>query len=205
MKRLAACWRFKLVLLIVLPTGFCLGYFTLQRVTLFHPVELPLTVLDRAVPFTPEWIYAYQSVYLFLPIAPLLATRREQLVHYTRGFVALSLAGFAVFLLFPVISPRPEGETGVAAFDLLTRYEGTLNAFPSLHAGLLAYTLLFAGWTFKDDLSPAAARWLAVVALAWSGAILYATLATKQHYAVDLPAGIVLAWLSHRWSRPRAS
>ncbi len=199
-RRLRSQARHKLVLLAVLPGVFCLGYFTLQHLTLWTPTTFALTALDRAIGFAPRWIYAYQSLYLLMPIPPLLATRKDQLRRYTEGFLWLTAAGFLIFLLFPVTSPRPDGVTGIAAFDLLARYEGKLNAFPSLHAGLLAYTMIFAHWAFPRELSTALGRSLFVVGLVWGGAILYATLATKQHYAVDLPAGIVLAWLSHRWS-----
>lgn len=192
--------RHKLVLLVALPVLFGLGYFPLQHVTLFTPTTFSLTALDRAIPFAPEWIYAYQSLYLLMPLAPLLATRKEQLARYTEGFAWLAAVSFLIFLLYPVVSPRPDGVTGVAAFDLLTRYEGKLNAFPSLHAGLCAYTLIFAFRAFRKEISTAFGRRLFFLGLAWGGVILYATLATKQHYAVDLPAGIVLAWSSHRWS-----
>jgi membrane-associated phospholipid phosphatase len=43
--------------------------------------------------------------------------------------------------------------------------------------------------------------WLLLSAgIVWAGAIAYAALATKQHYAIDVPAGVVLAWVAHRWS-----
>ena len=199
-RRLVRHGRRKLVLLAVLPALFCLGYFTLQHVTLFAPTTFPLTALDRAIEFAPHWIYAYQSLYLLMPIAPLLATRRAQLDRYTEGFWWLAAAGFLIFLCYPVASPRPDGMTGVAAFDLLTSFEGKLNAFPSLHAGLLTYSLIFARWAFPSEISTPLGRALFFSGLLWGGAILYATLATKQHYAVDLPAGIVLAWLSHHGS-----
>lgn len=199
-RRIACHGRYKLVLLAVLPTLFCLGYFTLQHVTLRPPTTFELTMLDRAIEFSPRWIYVYQSLYLLMPIAPLLATRKGQLRRYTQGYLWLAVAGFLTFLVVPVVSPRPDGVTGVAAFDFLTSYEGKLNAFPSLHAGLAAYTLIFARWAFPGEISTAFGRSLYLSGLLWGGAILYATLATKQHYAVDLPAGIVLAWCSHRWS-----
>ncbi|MDA8018782.1 MAG: phosphatase PAP2 family protein [Thermoanaerobaculia bacterium] len=195
--------RYKLALLVGLTLGFSIGYFTLQQVTFFTPVTFSLTALDRAIGFAPSWIYAYQSLYILIPVPPLLTTRRSQLDVYTRGFVCLALAGFAIFAVYPVISPRPDGMTGVVAFDLLTRYEGKLNAFPSLHAGLAAYTLCYAYWALQHEMSARLRSALVVLGLLWGGVILYSTLATKQHYAVDLPAGVLLGWLSHRWSRTR--
>ena len=44
----------------------------------------------------------------------------------------------------------------------------------------------------------AAARW-SLVSLSglWTAVIAYAALATKQHYAIDLPAGALLACVCH--------
>lgn len=199
--RLGASWQLKLQMSIGLPIFFCLGYFSLQRFPIREPIPLGLSALDQAIPFAPEWFYVYQSLYLFLPIAPLLTPSRAMLVRYTRGFVLLCLASFAIFLVFPVPAPRPEGPSGVAAFDAWMRIEGLLNAFPSLHAGLLAHGLLYAREALWETLSPAGKRAASVIALLWAVGILYSTLATKQHYAVDLLAGILLGGLAWRLSK----
>lgn len=199
--RLFACWQLKLQMSIGLPIFFCLGYFSLQRFPLREATFLSLSALDRAIPFAPEWFYAYQSLYLFLPIAPLLTSSRALLVRYVRGFVLLCLASFAVFLLFPVAAPRPQGPSGVAAFDAWMRIEGLLNAFPSLHAGLLALGLLYAREVFWEALAPGARRAGVAIALLWAALILYATLATKQHYAVDLLAGTLFGAVAWRLSK----
>ena len=47
-------------------------------------------------------------------------------------------------------------------------------------------------------LAPAARRWLAAGALVWGGLIVYSTLATKQHWLLDLPPGMAIAWAAHR-------
>ena len=38
----------------------------------------------------------------------------------------------------------------------------------------------------------------------WGAAILYGTLATKQHWVADLPPAFALAWLAHRWAWRKA-
>ena len=199
--RLFACWQLKLQMSVGLPIFFCLGYFSLQRFPLNEPTYLSLSALDRAIPFAPEWFYAYQSLYFFLPIAPLFTSSRAQLLRYVRGFVLLCLASFAVFLFFPVAAPRPEGPSGVAMFDTWMHIEGVLNAFPSLHAGLLAHGLLYAREVLWEALEPSLRPAAVAAALVWAGLILYATLATKQHYAVDLVAGTVFAVVAWRLSK----
>lgn len=206
-RRLGAHLGLKAALTVFLPVLFCAGYFSLQRFTLFEPHRLSLSWIDRAIGFDPGWIYVYQSIYLFMPVAPWLASRREDLVRYARGFAWLSGTSFLVFLCYPVAGPRPDSADAVpAAYAWLVRYEGTLNAFPSLHAGLTAYSLLFGYRVLAEGVSRGAQWVLALAALGWGGAILFATLATKQHYAVDLPAGVGLAVLFHglawRGARP---
>lgn len=199
--RVASCarahWKMKAALSAGLTLFFCLPYFTLQRLTLFPARTLPLSAIDRAIDFDPRWVWAYQSVYLLLTIVPWLITTRLELYRYARGFVQLSAVGFAFFLLLPVRGPRPDVEAADFMFRILQWYDRPLNCFPSLHVGLAAYSVLVATSVSRGCMK-AVARW-SLVSLAglWTAAIAYAALATKQHYAIDLPAGALLACVCH--------
>jgi len=205
-----ANWRMKAALSAGLTLFFCVPYFTLQRITLFPARTLPLSAIDRAIDFDPRWVWAYQSAYLLLTIVPWLVTTRPELRRYARGFLLLSGAGFVCFLLMPVRGPRPDIEPAEAMFRILQWYDRPLNSFPSLHVGLAAYTVLFATSVSRCRMTPAA-RW-PVLSLAWlwTALIAYAALATKQHYAIDLPAGALLAcvwhwWTWRRWHKQRSA
>src|SRR5262245_12522616 len=138
----AGSWRLKLGLYLALSLAFCVCYFSLQRFPIVAPRTLPLTRLDRAIGFHPDAIWAYQSVYLLIPLFPFLARTREQLMQYTRGFAWLCGVSFVIFLIVPIVCPRPDGETSVAMFRLMTSYDGKINTIPSLHVGLSVYSLL---------------------------------------------------------------
>ena len=85
-------------------------------------------------------------------------------------------------------------------FRILQWYDRPLNCFPSLHVGLGVYTVLFA-WKASDARMTAAARIVIVsVGALWTATVAYAALATKQHYAIDIPAGALLACASHWWT-----
>jgi hypothetical protein len=191
----ASLWRFKLALYLVLSVAFSAVYFSLQRFPLFPPQTLPLSSLDRAIGFDPEAIYVYQSVYLLVPLFPFLAQTRGQLTQYTLGFVWLCGISFLIFAFLPIAGPRPDEPTHVAMFRLMTSYDGKTNAIPSLHVGLAAYSVLFG---HQLSQSVPGLRPMVWVGAAWALLIAYAALATKQHYAVDVPPGVVLAWLAHR-------
>jgi membrane-associated phospholipid phosphatase len=103
-----------------------------------------------------------------------------------------------IFFAWPVRYPRPPlPDVPPAVYRLLTAIDQPVNSIPSLHAGLIAYTLFFAARAF-GEFRAGLRRTLLTLGALWGAVILYATLATKQHYLIDLPPGILLAWLAHR-------
>jgi membrane-associated phospholipid phosphatase len=197
--RLAAHWRLKLLLTVTLNLAFGAIYSLLGRWAVFPVRVPPQTWFDRVIPFQPEpWVWLYLSQFLFVTPLPWLIDTREGLCRYIRGLGFMCGVSFAVFLFFPVASPRPPDSATHASMQWLLRYDGAFNAFPSLHAAFLVY-LAALGWrVFGRDLS----RTAAVAAVLWAGLILYATIATRQHYAVDLLAGGIVGgvadWLAWR-------
>jgi len=197
--RCAAELPTKVAVWLGLTVGICVPYFTLQRLRLFPPRSLPSSALD-AVAFHPEWVFAYHSIALLVPLAPLMASRRSELLRYAKGLALLCVACFAVFLFFPVAGPRPETVPSLGAYRFLVALDRPGNSFPSLHAGLTLYSFLFAWKVLSGSLSGRGRAAFLVAASAWGGAILVATLFTKQHWAIDLPPGLLLAWAAHSWA-----
>jgi membrane-associated phospholipid phosphatase len=196
----SAYWRLKLALSVVLTLSFCIPYFTLQHIVLFPVRRLPPTILDRAIELAPVWVWVYQSVYLLLSVVPWLSKTAGELIRYARGFILQASIGFAFFLILPVQGPRPPVLTSDPMFQLLVWYDAPLNCFPSLHIGLSVYTVLFATRISRGRLAKTPRIILITAAAIWTLAIAFSALATKQHYAVDLPAGAVLALLCHTWT-----
>jgi len=195
--RIFASWRSKVLMLVLLVPLFNLFYFLPQWVGWRTPGRLPMTVIDRIVPFDPGWVYAYVSMYVMLTIPPLLTARGDVLWRYTIGATIMFVGAAVAFLLWPVEFPRPTlPADGPWMYRVVVSIDRPINSIPSLHAGIVGYTLCFAGRALTD-LSRSARRAILVVGALWSALILYATLATKQHYFLDLPPGILLAWISH--------
>jgi membrane-associated phospholipid phosphatase len=201
--RVRKCWPEKVGVLLGLTVGICVPYFTLQRVAAFPLRRLPVTPVDRWVDFDPRWVAAYLSLALLVPIAPLLASSRDELVRYAKGLAILCLPCFAAFLLFPVAGPRPDGAAAHELYQRLISWDGPLNAFPSLHAGLAVFSLLFAYRVTWEAIPRADRMALGILGPLWGAAILYSTLATKQHWVVDLAPGALLACAGHAlaWRR----
>lgn len=195
--RLTACWREKIAVWLGLAVGICVPYFGLQRVEAFPPWRVPETGLDRAIAFEPDWIWVYVSIALLVPLAPALAREAGALQRYAVGLALLCLPCFVLFWLAPVVGPRPEIAPDHALYGWIVSVDRSTNSLPSLHAGLAVYSLLFIGRVLQDELPRG--PWIAwsLMGWIWGAAILYATLATKQHWLVDLPAGMALAWGAH--------
>jgi membrane-associated phospholipid phosphatase len=183
----------KVGVLLGLALGICIPYFGLQRVDGLPLRSVPVTALDRIIPFEPAWIWVYVSLALLVPLAPLLSSRRAELARYARGLAMLCVPCFLVFLLFPVGGPRPGALPDTALYRWIVGVDGPSNSMPSLHAGLTLYSLLH----LARVLPAARPRWITAAGWAWGALILYSTLATRQHWVVDLPAGMGIAWIAH--------
>jgi membrane-associated phospholipid phosphatase len=188
-QRAATHWRLKTGLTITLSFIFIPIYLFLSH-HIWRPTwNPPLTWFDRNIPYQPRWVWVYQSLYLLTGTIPWLATKRREILRYVVAFWIVATVGLLTFLLWPVAAPRPEVISHTSGMALLMVYDGRYGDFPSLHAAFLSLSLAF-GFRVMDCRVP-----LRVVAimLVWAAAILYATLALKEHYAIDLPAGIAVA------------
>lgn len=192
--RLVTLWRTKLQLYALLFAAFGIPYFVLQRWPLLTPGTFELTALDRWIGFRPRWIWVYQSVYLLMSLPPLLAVTRGQLAVYTRGFLGMTAVAIGFYVLLPIEAPRPADVPRDGMWGILLMYDRTINTFPSLHIAMAAHALCYAGWLAGPRRSAAVGVALALGVL-WLLLVAYSTLATKQHYAVDLPAGVLLGLL----------
>jgi hypothetical protein len=195
--RLTTCLRPKIAVWLGLAVGICVPYFALQHVQLAPLRTLPATSLDRAIAFEPGWIWAYVSIALLVPLAPALAASPAALRRYAMGLVALCLPCFAVFALFPVEGPRPPLAVDHALYRAIVSLDRPTNSMPSLHAGLVVYSLLFGLRVLRGALPARGHAAASLAAAAWALLILYSTLATKQHWALDLPPGAALAVCAH--------
>jgi membrane-associated phospholipid phosphatase len=194
-----AAWREKIAGAIALTLFFCVPYFTLQRVVLMPVHTFRPTAADDAIEFDPGWAWVYQSGYLLIAFVPWLIDRRGDVIRYFRGFALVSLIGFIMFFFLPVAGPRPASPPKEGIYGWLVSYDLPTNEFPSLHVALMTLTILAAARTSHGRLR-AARRWpLLSIAILWAAAVGYAALATKQHYAIDLPAGLLLAVVVDWW------
>ena len=179
---------------------FFIGYFYLLRNPSGPVTVMPLTALDRLIPFQPYTLAAYLSLWVYVGIAPgLLRNLRELLVY---GLWATALCGFglALFWVWPTTVP-PDSLN--ASIGLLQGVDAAGNACPSLHVATAMFSMIWVDHLLRLTRSPLPLRLLNT---GWFVAIAYSTLAIKQHVVLDVVGGVLLglafAWLSLRAQRP---
>jgi hypothetical protein len=175
------------ILAVVMPPSFV----WVSSIANAHPIPPPhwlVTPLDAALPLMPAAAWAYMSWYP-ASLAILFAGREN--------FRRLCLAEFGAFvfcsiahLLWPVSINRPvlEALTGPSSSVLKAIYalDRPVSLFPSFHAAVPPILL---------QLRPAS-RFLRFGLVVWMIAICLSCVLTKQHYVLDVVAGLVVGGIA---------
>lgn len=169
---------------------FFIAYFHVLRNPV-HPVTImPLTEIDRWIPFQPQALAPYLSLWFYLGIGPGLLLTYRELIRYGLWIGALCLVGLACFYLWPTaVPPLGFDVSGHPGFAMLQGVDASGNACPSLHVATAIFTAIRVAHLLRTLATP---RTLQLLNLAWFAAIAYSTLATKQHVVLDALAGAAL-------------
>ena len=178
--------------LVALPLSLWIfGYHGLNFLTWGRQVVHIDLALDRAVPQVPLLIYVYSLAYpcCFIP-AIVLSIERVRLAVF--AYSVTILASLAMFVWMPVEIVRPDpppGSWGNWLVYLTRLVDQPFNCFPSLHVSLDFLSAFFCGLERPR---------LGAALLVTSVAISVSTLFVKQHYALDVVAGFLMAALAFR-------
>jgi membrane-associated phospholipid phosphatase len=180
---------------------FFIGYFWVLRHPAYPVTLMPLTAVDRLIPFQPAMLLPYLTLWFYVGITPALAPSFRHLIVYGVWATALCVTGLAAFYFWPTaVPPRPFDASSYPGFALLQGVDAPGNACPSMHVAVAVFTALGLHHLLHSIGAPRWPRWLNA---AWCVAIVYSTLATKQHVALDAAAGVLLgttfALFSLRW------
>ena len=186
---------------------FFIAYFHLLREPIFPTTVMPLTALDRLIPFQPQALIAYFSLWVYVGVAPGLQLTFKELVVYGLWVGALCLTGLGFFFLWPTqIPPMLTEATDFPGFAILQGVDAAGNACPSMHVAVAIFTAIWVEHILRGAGAPV---FLRLANGFWFVAIVYSTLAVKQHVVLDALAGaglgIAFAIPSLRWRLGRAS
>lgn len=181
---------------------FFVAYFYLLR----HPngpvTTMPMTALDRWIGFQPWALPLYLSLWVYVSLPPALMSSRRKIVGYGARIGVVCLIGLGVFYIWPTkVSPVAIDLARHPAFAILQGIAASGNACPSLHVATAVFAAFWLNWMAP---SLGLGTRMRLINVLWCAAIVYSTMATKQHVVVDVICGAALgaavAWLT----RPRA-
>ena len=185
-------------------TLFFWAYLYLLKNPAFPVYVMPLTPVDEWISFSPLALVPYLSLWIYCGLPVMLMPSRSRLVHYGAWAAAMCLLALCVFYWLPNAVPPAHIDwdryPGVA---FLKNVDAAGNACPSLHVAAAVFSSF---WLFGQ------LRQLGVGAVGqglqifWGLAIVYSTIATRQHVFIDVLAGSLLglAFASASWRADQA-
>ncbi len=170
------------------------AYFYLLKHPAYPTTVMPTTWLDRLIGFQPLALPVYLSLWVYVSLPPLFLASRRELYKYGLAMALTCLAGLTIFYFWPTAAPAADIDWArYPGMDFLKNMDASGNACPSLHVA----TAVFSGiWLHHLLHRLGGPLWLLLLNGIWCIAIVYATLATRQHVAVDMWAGLVLGALA---------
>lgn len=160
-------------------------------------IQLSLPI-DRLVPLFPPAIVPYllaDVLFIGLPVWAALRAKAGDFAAYTISILLATGISYIIYLTVPTFVTRPE-ITATDVFSkilrLLYQTDRVYNAAPSGHAIYTTLSFLYLS------------RWkprYRLICLAAALLILLSTLLTRQHYILDMTAGIAVASLAYAAGR----
>lgn len=154
------------------------------------------TDLDRAIPFWPEWVWIYVICFGFWGVNYILITRlgQEEWFRFAVGDYLSRIICGIFFVIMPTTNVRPEvfseGLTGVL-MKFIYSMDAPTNLFPSIHC--LVSWFCYIGIRGKKEIPVCYRAFSCIFALL----VCASTQFTKQHYFIDIIAGIGIAELCY--------
>lgn len=188
--RFAILWPLKAAGTMSFMMLFFWGYFTVLRQPLTEPVTMPRLAIDEWIPFSAAAFPIYASLWVYVSLPPAFLGSLRPLLWFGAWISALCLFCLGIYWLFPTLVPAAGIDwSAYPELAAIKNADGAGNACPSLHVASSVFTALWLERIARSVGAPVALRWgnaLLCTAILWS------TIATRQHVALDVLAGIVV-------------
>jgi membrane-associated phospholipid phosphatase len=183
--------------------AFFYAYFWVMRHPLSAVTVMPVTRIDDLVSFSPQSFLLYISLWVYVSLGSTLAKDARELASWCAGSFAMIVVGLGIFLVLPTKIPDPAIDwSRYPSLQFLKTIDVSGNACPSLHAAFAVFTAVVLHRQLTAIRAP---RALLVCNVLWCLGIAYSTIATRQHVALDVIAGALLAGAGAIVYRPARS
>lgn len=200
--RCKTLWPLKLVGNTVATIGFFPLYFWIMK-NAGQAWVLPLTAFDRLIAFWPAVLPIYLSLWGYIALPVLLAKDKRELWSFSFGCAAMTAFALVVFWFMPTAIPNfTIDATPGTSLHFLKTVDSAGNAFPSLHVSFSVFACIVLARQLRDAAAPA---WLRLFNVAWAVAIVYSTMAVRQHVLIDVLGGLALGLALGFVSRERGA
>jgi len=167
--------------------GWLILYFFVNRLQVNPDRRIDLGIeLDRKIPYVPLFALAYFSTYIFVVQPFFILSDARQFYWMLTSFVSISVLSSLIHATVPSKIERVEQVTvGGLSGWMLALFQKTCKPygnFPSMHVGL-SVPVVAANFMAGGPV-------VGGVMLAWAVLIAVSTLFTKQHYILDVLAGV---------------
>ncbi len=171
----------------VYPTLNWLSHLRAERWRLYFDAEL-------ALPFVPQFIWAYLSMYVLFAL-PLFLLPARHMPALGKQLLTGTVACGIVFALFPAelgfARSLPEQAPYTGLYATIFSLDRPHNLVPSLHVLFSAAIVLAC--------APFAAPAMRAVLFGWLGLICASTVLVHQHHLLDVAAALVLVLMLRRY------
>lgn len=185
--RMTILWPLKALGTTAFMMLFFWAYFAVLRNPLSPVTVMPLTWLDTAIPVASLAFPFYASlwVYASLPVA-FMKDMRPMLL-FGVWMAAMCLLCLAIFWLLPTgVPPAGIDWRLYPEMAIIKDVDTGGNACPSLHVASAVFAAIWLARIFEQVSAPSVVRWLNWLQCL---AILWSTIATRQHVVLDVLAG----------------
>ena len=177
--------------------AFFFAYFYLLKNPAFPVTIMPVTAADRLVGFEPWALPFYLSLWAYVSLPPTLMLTRREIIEYGWWIGGMCLVALTIFYFWPsAVPPASIDWARYPGVSFLKGVDAAGNACPSLHVATAVFSAFWLNWHLP---SVGLGRGSRLFSACWCVAIVYSTMATKQHVAVDVIAGValgaVVAWI----------
>lgn len=143
---------------------------------------------ELEIPFVPEFVLVYMSIYLLFVAAPFILRERKEFLSLAMSLnIAVLIAGIGFLLIPGSLGFQPPRDLG--AYPKLFRFADqlnlTYNLVPSLHVALSVVCI--SAYARRVRTIGRILLW------SWAAAIALSTLLTHQHHVIDVITGWALA------------